>query len=131
MLLSRWLAQGVINRLGVIVRHRQLGYRANAMVVWDVPDGEVGAVGRAFAQSPAVTLCYRRERRLPAWRYNLYCMIHGRGVAQVLDHVADVEARSGLPRYPREVLFSRRCFKQRGARYLGIASPRRVEMADG
>ena len=44
--LRYWLEQGVIKRLGVIVRHRALGYRANAMVVWDIPDAEVSAVGR-------------------------------------------------------------------------------------
>ena len=35
----RWLVGcGVIKRFGLIVRHHELGYRANAMVVWDVPD---------------------------------------------------------------------------------------------
>ncbi|HRZ06756.1 MAG TPA: AsnC family transcriptional regulator, partial [Candidatus Competibacteraceae bacterium] len=32
------LRQGVVKRLGIIVRHRELGYRANAMVVWDITD---------------------------------------------------------------------------------------------
>ncbi|MEK9134342.1 MAG: Lrp/AsnC family transcriptional regulator, partial [Pseudomonadota bacterium] len=32
---------GVIRRFGVVVRHHELGYSANAMVVWDVPDGQV------------------------------------------------------------------------------------------
>lgn len=30
--LGYWLERGVIKRLGVIVRHRAVGYRANAMV---------------------------------------------------------------------------------------------------
>ena len=34
--LRRLIDDGVIKRFGVIVRHRALGYRANAMVVWDV-----------------------------------------------------------------------------------------------
>ena len=37
---------GLIKRMGVVVRHRALGYRANAMVVWDVPDNELERVGR-------------------------------------------------------------------------------------
>ena len=38
--------QGVIKRLGVVVRHRELGYDANAMVVWDIPDERVGELGQ-------------------------------------------------------------------------------------
>ena len=65
--LRRLIEAGVIRRFGVVVRHRELGYRANAMVVWDVPDDEVDRVGaRAGARCPCVTLCYRRPRRLPA-----------------------------------------------------------------
>jgi DNA-binding Lrp family transcriptional regulator len=119
--LGRWVEDGVINRIGVIVRHRRLGYRANAMVVWDVPDAEVTEVGRNVARLPEVTLCYRRERRLPAWRYNLYCMIHGRGRTHVLSQIAAMDARFDLVKYPYEVLFSRRCFRQRGARYVSGA----------
>jgi hypothetical protein len=70
------------------------------------------------ARLPEVTLCYRRERRLPAWRYNLYCMIHGRGRTHVLSQIAGMDARCDLVKYPYEVLFSRRCFKQHGARYV-------------
>jgi DNA-binding Lrp family transcriptional regulator len=119
--LARWLADGLANRLGVIVRHRPLGFRANAMVVWDVPDGEARAVGERMAQWPEVSLCYRRERLLPAWRYNLYCMIHGRDRVHVLGQIAAMDARLDLVKYPYEVLFSRRCFKQGGARYVTCA----------
>jgi DNA-binding Lrp family transcriptional regulator len=122
--LARWLADGLANRLGVIVRHRPLGFHANAMVVWDVPDGEAGAVGEQMARWPEVSLCYRRERFLPAWRYNLYCMIHGRDRVHVLGQIAAMDARLDLVGYPYEVLFSRRCFKQGGARYVtaGLAA---------
>jgi siroheme decarboxylase len=115
--LRRLIEGGVINRFGVIVRHRELGYRANAMVVWDVPDARVGAAGRTLAALPFVTLCYRRPRRLPAWPYNLFCMIHGRDRAAVEALVDEASAAAGLEKLPRAVLFSRRRFKQRGARY--------------
>jgi len=54
--------QGVIRRFGVIVRHRELGYTANAMTVWDVPDEQVARTGRRVAEMTGVTLCYRRPR---------------------------------------------------------------------
>lgn len=116
--LGRWLESRVIGRLGIIVRHHELGYTANAMVVWDVPDHEVRAAGRRAAAAPCVTLCYRRLRQLPDWRYNLYCMIHGTDRDQVLGEIAALRANSDLMQYPFEVLFSRQRFKQRGARYL-------------
>jgi DNA-binding Lrp family transcriptional regulator len=62
--LKRLLKLGVMRRFGVVVRHRELGYSANAMVVWDVPDADVSEVGRLLASQSAVTLCYRRPRRL-------------------------------------------------------------------
>jgi DNA-binding Lrp family transcriptional regulator len=115
--LDRLMAAGVIHRFGVVVRHRELGYRANAMVVWDLPDGAVREAGRRLAQEPYVTLCYRRPRRPPDWPYNLFCMIHGRNRATVEALIEQATAAAGLEDAPRAVLFSRRQFKQRGARY--------------
>jgi len=111
------LEQGVIKRLGVVVRHRQLGYDANAMVVWDVPDARVSELGRCIGEFPFVTLCYRRPRRLPEWPYNLFTMIHGRGRTEVLLRVDELVQCCSLQSIPHRALFSPRCFKQRGARY--------------
>jgi DNA-binding Lrp family transcriptional regulator len=108
---------GVIKRLGLIVRHYELGYAANAMVVWDVPDEVVGVIGRRMSELPFVTLCYRRERRLPTWPYNLFCMIHGRDRHTVLGQLAELRASLCLGEVPYDVLFSLRRFKQRAARY--------------
>lgn len=117
-LLASWIAQGLVRRFGTVLRHRALGYGANAMVVWDVPEPEVARAGRALARSDAVTLCYRRPRVPPHWTYNLFCMIHGRDRAGVLERVAALRAQAGLESVRHEVLFSRRCFKQNGARYV-------------
>jgi siroheme decarboxylase len=119
--LRRLLEAGVIKRLGLVVRHHELGYRANAMTVWDVPDDSVDAVGQALAASPDVTLCYRRPRRLPAWPYNLFAMVHGRERAAVLERIEGLRAEHGLVGVPHAVLFSTRRFKQRGARYFAAA----------
>lgn len=115
--IGEWIADGTIRRLGLVLHHRPLGFAANAMVVWDVPDAEVTTAGIGLAREPAVTLAYRRERALPAWRHNLYCMIHGRDRIEVEAEVARIERRQGLGAFPREVLFSVTAYKQRGARY--------------
>jgi len=108
---------GVIRRFGVVVRHHELGYTANAMVVWDVPDEQVTELGLCLAGFDFITLCYRRPRRPPQWRYNLYCMIHGKNREEVLAHLEWMVNHCGLQALPHEVLFSRRRFKQRGAVY--------------
>ncbi|OAN51083.1 protein nirL [Paramagnetospirillum marisnigri] len=108
---------GVIRRFGVIVRHHELGFRANAMAVWDIPDTEVGEVGHRLAGSDQVTLCYRRPRRPPVWPYNLFCMIHGRDRATVEETIRGLIQCHGLETYSHTVLFSTRRFKQTGARY--------------
>jgi DNA-binding Lrp family transcriptional regulator len=116
-LLEKMLADGRIRRIGAVIRHRRLGYQANAMAVWDLPEDVVGGLGRRLAFDPAVTLCYRRARALPDWPYNLYCMVHGRERSRVLDEVNRLGAAHGLEAYPRAILFSKRCFSQRAAKY--------------
>ena len=112
--------RGDLKRFGVVVRHRKLGYRANGMVVWDIPDAEVAEAGRRIGAYDFVTLCYRRPRRPPAWRYNLFSMIHGRDRDTVVAQVERIASECGLEDAARCILFSGRCFRQRGARY-GLA----------
>lgn len=114
--LSRWLADGTLRRFGVVVRHRELGWRANAMCVWQVPEDQVHAFGHALAAEDGVSLCYRRHTAL-GWPYNLFCMIHGQGRAEVEARRAALAAQVGLAAFPAAVLFSTDCYKQCGARY--------------
>jgi DNA-binding Lrp family transcriptional regulator len=116
--IAEWLDDGCIKRFGVVVRHHELGYKANAMVVFDVPDDQVGAVGQRLAREAGVTLCYRRQRHLPHWHHNLFCMVHGRSreeVAPVIERLCRVAG------HPCEALFSLRRFKQCGAKYFDRA----------
>ena len=114
--LSRWLTDGTLRRFGVVVRHRELGWRANAMCVWQVPEAQVSAFGHALAAEDGVSLCYRR-RITPDWPYNLFCMIHGQGREAVEARRAALAAQVGLAAFPAAVLFSTDCYKQCGARY--------------
>ena len=124
--LQRWLANGTLKRIGLVVRHHELGYRANAMVVWNIADDDVDRVAGLLSAEPLVTLCYRRPRQLPSWPYNLFCMIHGREEEEVRNTVSAIIRRNGLNAIDHDILFSRRRFKQRGARY---CAPARQEVA--
>ncbi len=115
--LAAMQAGGIIKRLGVIVRHHELGYRANAMVVWNIPDERVMEAGTRLMRDPAVTLCYQRPRRPPHWHYNLFCMIHGRARDEVLATIGRLADGLNIDGAQHEVLFSTRRYKQRGASY--------------
>lgn len=110
------LAAGILTRLGVIVRHRSLGFTANAMVVWNTPEPATLAAGRALAGLPGVTLAYERRPVAGVWPYRLYCMIHARTRPEAEGVLATARALPPLQGVDHRILFSTRCFKQSGAR---------------
>jgi siroheme decarboxylase len=115
--LRRLTARGVVSRFGCVVHHRALGYTANAMAVWDIPDDAVDAVAERFAGNSRVTLCYRRPRRLSDWPYNLFCMVHAKARRDAYAVIDDLNLVGETGLAPQAVLFSTRCFKQRGASF--------------
>ncbi|MBF0182055.1 MAG: AsnC family protein [Magnetococcales bacterium] len=115
--LRKLRTNGVIKRIGVVVHHHALGYQANAMVVWDVPDGVAREAGLLMQDNKLVSLCYLRKRVMPDWPYNFYCMIHGREEEETRSKADLVTRLCDLTTYPRQILFSKRRFRQYGARY--------------
>jgi DNA-binding Lrp family transcriptional regulator len=129
--LQNLIDNGAIKRYGVVVRHKELGYTANGMVVWDVPDSVVGALGFRMGKIACVTLSYRRPRRLPDWPYNLFTMVHGRDRDEVRQKVEEIVADCDLWDIDYRILFSARRFKQCGARYSRTNyNPNRVDQAN-
>ena len=115
--LARLKKLALIKRWGVVVKHRQLGYRANAMIVIEVPISLIDSIAAKICQHSFVNLCYQRPQQGERWPYNLYCMIHGKDRDTVLQQWAKLQQTCELSQYRSEILFSRRCFKQRGAIY--------------
>lgn len=120
--------KGAIKRYGVVVRHKELGYTANGMVVWNVPDDKVDEVGTCIGQYSYVTLSYRRPRHLPHWPYNLFTMVHGSSREEVRQKVEEICENCDLQDIDHTILFSTRRFKQRGASY---SSRRQTEKTRG
>ena len=73
--LRAWQALGVLRRVGLLLRHREIGYKANGMCCWDVPEAEVLEMGRRVASFPEVTHCYERPK-MAQFPFRLYAMIH-------------------------------------------------------
>ena len=109
-------ARGVIRRIAAVPNHYALGYRANGMSVWNVPDEQVDAIGRQVGELDYVSHCYLRPRHLPLWPYNLFAMVHGKTREDVAARVKAIAALLGEHCRGHEVLYSTRILKKTGLR---------------
>ncbi|MBA4491815.1 AsnC family transcriptional regulator [Paracoccus sp. S1E-3] len=112
----------LLTRVGVIVKHRALGWRENAMVVWQLPEAAIPAAGGALAAVPGVTLCYQRRQVPGVWDWPLFCMIHARTRPEAMAVLDLARALPELAGVPHRILFSTRCFRQRGATITEVAA---------
>lgn len=117
--IRRLQALGVIRRIGAVPNHYRLGYRANGMSVWNVPDERIAELGRAVGALEFVSHCYHRPRHLPQWPYNLFAMVHGRSRDEVHEKVAAIAELLGDADRGHEVLFSAGILKKTGLRIGG------------
>ena len=65
-----------IRKMGAVLCHREVGFKANVLVAWEVPADRLDEIARHMAASPSVTNCYDRNTA-HNWPYNLYTMVHG------------------------------------------------------
>lgn len=110
------LDRRIIRRIGAVPNHYALGFKANGMSVWDVPDDRISDCGRKVGALDFVSHCYHRPRHPPRWNYNLFAMVHGRTRAEVEDKVASIAALLGADNQGREILYSTRILKKTGLR---------------
>lgn len=76
-LVTHWKRSGALRRIGVILRHREAGFSANGMCVWQVAEPDIERVGITLAAAPEVTHCYQRPA-FPGFPYNMFAMVHAR-----------------------------------------------------
>ncbi|MEM2933460.1 MAG: hypothetical protein QXL78_00890 [Methanocellales archaeon] len=105
------IQRGQIKRIAASISHRSIGYRANAMIVWNVPNAIVDEVGEKMARYKEVSHCYLRPRR-KHWRYNIFIMVHGRNKRACLEVVKKIARETKIKDY--EVLFSEGELKKTG-----------------
>ncbi len=114
--MNRMLEHGIIRRIGAVPNHYALGLRANGMSVWNVDDDSVSSIGETVGKLDFVSHCYRRPRRLPAWPYNLFAMVHGRDRAEVEEKVRAIAEVIGTALQGSDVLYSSKILKKTGLR---------------
>lgn len=105
---------GVLRRLGATVDQRKIGFGANAMAVWRIPEEKVEEAGKTIARLPVVSHCYEREGR-PGWPYNLYAMLHAKTKTECKKAAEEICRLIGSGEY--KVLFSLREFKKSSPAY--------------
>lgn len=113
---SSMLDRGIIRRIGVVPNHYRLGFKANGMSVWDVPDVIVDDLGETIGALDYVSHCYRRPRHLPLWPYNLFAMVHGQSRDVVEDKVAAIALILGDRSRGHDILYSTKILKKTGLR---------------
>lgn len=117
--MQRMLESGVIRRISVVPNHYALGYKANGMTVWDVPDERVDDLGEKVGALDFVSHCYQRPRHLPDWPYNFFAMVHGHDRGEVEEQVNQIAALIGDADRGHEILYSTRILKKTGLRIGG------------
>ena len=114
--LMKMIEQGMIRRIAVVPNHYALGYVANGMAVWNVPDDYVDKAGEIIGNLDFVSHCYQRTRHLPDWPFNLFAMVHGKDRESTDNKISLITELLGDKNQGCAVLYSKRILKKTGLR---------------
>ncbi len=114
-MLSKYKENGIIRRFSGLLHHRNAGFNANGMSVWEVPEDKIEDYGTLMSSFRAVTHCYERTIN-EHWKYNLFCMIHGKTKEDVYEVIKCIENDIGT-NLSHKILFSSKEFKKVRLRY--------------
>lgn len=103
------VSSGVIRRFGAALTPRNAGFKANAMIVWDIEDSRAEETGKAFAEHQRVSHCYIRPR-FEGFPFNVYTMVHGNSPEDLQRIILNLSGLAQAP--PHRALHSLREFKK-------------------
>ena len=105
---------GVMRRFAAILRHRDVGFTANGMIVWKVPEDRISDVGEKLGAFPQVSHCYQRPTYAD-WPYNVFSMIHCKSEDEAHEMAKTIQNQINVDDY--RILFSAREFKKTRVEY--------------
>jgi len=105
---------GVMRRYAAILRHRDVGFVANGMIVWKVPEQRITEVGEKLGAFPQVSHCYQRPV-YPDWPYSVFSMIHCKSQEEATDMAKEIQNQINVDEY--KILFSAKEFKKTRVEY--------------
>ena len=103
-----------IRKMGAVLRHREAGYKANALCAWQVPPKEIDDVAKKMSSHPAVSHCYDRTTA-PNWIYNLYTMIHAKSREECDAIISELSQMTGIKNF--QIMYSKKEWKKTGMKY--------------
>jgi len=116
--MKKMQANGIIRRIAAVPNHYALGYKANGMTVWDVPDDRINELGQKVGKLNFVSHCYHRTRFLPDWPFNLFAMVHAHTHSEARELMATIAELIGKDDRGHNILFSTKILKKTGLRLL-------------
>ncbi|MCL4429132.1 MAG: AsnC family transcriptional regulator [Chloroflexi bacterium] len=90
---------GVIRRFGVSLKPNGVGFCANALVAWKVPESRVQEVGNYFSEYNEISHCYERKTVVGKWEYNLYTVMHAHERQAIEELVKQLSDATSLTDY--------------------------------
>jgi DNA-binding Lrp family transcriptional regulator len=106
---------GYLRRFASILYHKNAGFNANAMVVWELDENtDQIQAGQKVAQFSKVSHCYLRPT-YPNWPYSLFSMIHAKTKQEVDEVVNDIIQEINPKSY--KYLYSTKEFKKVRIKY--------------
>lgn len=109
-----FVAEKKIRKMGAVLRHREVGFKFNALCAWEVPPEKLDDVAKIMSNHPAVSHCYDRNTA-PNWNYNLYTMIHAKTREECDAIVLALAEITGVENY--QVLYSKKEWKKTSMKY--------------
>ena len=104
----------IMRRYSGVLHHRRSGFKANAMIVWNVPSERSEEVGMIMSQHSAVTHCYERPT-FPDWPYTHFTMVHATSQEGCEEIGKEIGEATGIT--DRMFLYSTREYKKTRVRY--------------
>lgn len=103
-----------IRKMGAVLRHREAGFKANALCAWEVPQEKIDDVAKIMSENPSVSHCYDRTTA-PNWNYNLYTMIHAKSRAECDEIISNLSELTGIKNF--QILYSKKEWKKTAMKY--------------
>ena len=105
---QEFIEEKKIRKMGAVLRHREVGFKFNALCAWEVPPENLDAVAEIMSSHPAVSPA-------PNWNYNLYTMIHAKTREECDSIILELSQIAGVENY--QVLYSKKEWKKTSMKY--------------
>ena len=108
------VAEKKIRKMGAVLRHREVGFNANALCAWQVPPDKLDDIAQVMSNHAAVSHCYDRTPA-PNWNYNLYTMIHAKTRDECEQIIRELATLTSVTNY--KILYTKKEWKKTGMKY--------------